>query len=225
MINLIVSKRFNLVGKKIFLDYKSNFKYHEVVKISISSSTYRSFWRIDKSKPGAKKNVDSFLLNENSALINSLKLVSTETELEKLSHRYCEEIRRLLQVYIKPDANLNSYNKTRKLIDLFLEHLVSLSSDLKDHRCDLVPLLFVPLDSQILTYKELIDKTTRTQFRITNTSSFACIETRENYKALQEVLKKTAVDLGINHRIYLDLIWNNRYQSDADNLIDLTKKI
>lgn len=220
--NLVVTNRFNLVGKKVFLDYKSNFSYHEVVKISISFNTYRSFWRIDKSKSGAKKIVDSFLLNEHLALINSLKLVSTEIELEKLSHRYCEEIRRLLQVYIKPEANLNSYNKTRKLIDLFIEHLVALSSDLKDHRSNLVPLLFVPIDSQILKCKDLIDKSTRTQLGIKNTSSFASIESRVKYTEIQKILKKRSVNLGIKYRIYLDLIWNNRYQSDADNLLDLT---
>ena len=213
--------QFNEVGVRVFLNFKGTSTYENVVKYSITSNTYRSFWRIDNSKPGAKKIVDDYLTLNKSNIVCKLKSMSNEKELDDFSHLHCEAIRKLLGQMIRLDAKLDSYNKTRKLVDLFVEHLVALCSELENYKSILVPILFIPLDSQILRDIDLFNLTERKAFGIKNSSSFACVDQKEKYNKLQSFLKSKAIDLKISHRIYLDLAWNNRYLSTGENLLIL----
>jgi hypothetical protein len=57
---MIDANRFNKVGDKVFLNSISPMSNNNIVEKSITSNTYRSFWCIDKSKPGAKKSLTLF---------------------------------------------------------------------------------------------------------------------------------------------------------------------
>jgi hypothetical protein len=127
---------------------------------------------------------------------------------------------------IRP-AQLQSYNKVRKVVDLYLEQLVALASELNQFRTTLVPLLRVPLDTWIFSQQCLFDDQDLRNAGVRRNSGFGALTTEDNYRALQQRLSFRAdacsqhhgdVDF---HPIYFDLLWGNRYTRGGGNLFEL----
>ena len=140
-----------------------------------------------------------------------------------MANRICEEVRAGLS-NIKPDQ-LASYNKVRKPIDLYIEHLVAMSFELEDDRQVLVPLLFLPLDGQILESSELFTDQELAQHGLRRSSTYSEVMTEESYLALQGIITRraseVACELGRSFwAIYFDLIWNGRHSCWGGNLFE-----
>ena len=170
-----------------------------VVNQAVGTNTFRAFARRDKSIPGASAVFHAYMTD--AALITSLlQDVHTEEQLDDLEDSMVDDLLTLLSHNIKPDR-LTSYNRVRKVVDLYLVHLVAATQELAGDRQRLVPLLFLPLDSQTLS-RVWGEK-----------SSMGSITTRAAYLRKQadakQLAQRVARDLAIPfHRIYFDQFWS-----------------
>jgi hypothetical protein len=117
---------------------------------AVGQNTFRGFYRVDKACPGAKEGFINYFLEQRGALVDALSAVRTRDDLNRLSNRICEGVR--VKLSNCSPAQLKAYNKVRKPVDLYIEHLVAMATELGEVRAGLVPLLFLPLDSQILAH-------------------------------------------------------------------------
>src|SRR5262249_39425497 len=139
------------------------------------------------------------------------------------------------------------YNRVRKPIDLYMEHLTALDNKMPNTvRWHLVPLLQVPLDNMILNQRVTfchkgtpilsdcpfsIDELGN--YALTPDSTFGDIEAELVYRSLQTILASKAIALtkaledicaksGESaksfHPIYFDLLWGDRYRNQGLNL-------
>jgi hypothetical protein len=120
---------------------------------AVGQNTFRGFHRINKACAGAKEGFINYFLEQRSALVEALSSVRTHDDLNRISNRICEDVR--VRLNNCSPAQLRAYNKVRKPVDLYIEHLAAMAVELDEIRLRLVPLLFLPLDSQILAYSGL----------------------------------------------------------------------
>ncbi|HHW21310.1 MAG TPA: hypothetical protein GXX26_00290 [Clostridiaceae bacterium] len=123
-------------------------------------------------------------------------------------------------------SQLESYNKIRKPVDLYIEHIASMCSDISSsERAALVKLLYLPLDSQIFASPYIFSRSQLYSFGIRDNASFKDVWHRKTYISLQDMLLKKAADIS-DHigkeflRIYFDLLWNDRYRKPGRNLFE-----
>jgi hypothetical protein len=123
---------------------------------------------------------------------------------------------------------LKSYNKVRKPVDLYIMNLVAMAVELDTQRAVLVPLLFVPLDSQIMQHAELFEDIQLKECGLSRTSTYKHVTTEATYRGLQNLLDDRAAAvkkrLALGRRffpIYLDLIWNDKYSNWGSNLFEV----
>jgi hypothetical protein len=118
-----------------------------------------------------------------------------------------------------------SFNKIRKPVDLYIEHLVAMSLELKESRQVLIPLLFLPLDCQILGCLELFSDRELAQRSLRRTSTYSDVTSEETYSALQAIITRRANEVSNAlgrpfYAIYFDLVWNNRHSNWGGNLFE-----
>ena len=190
---------------------------------AVGDNTFRGFHRLRKDCPGAKKDFVRFFVDEQSHLIAVLSSVRTGDQLDKVSDRVCAGVRRRLS-NVSPEQ-LKSYNKVRKPVDLYFEHLVAMALELDKAREFLMPLLFLPLDSQMLRHESLFSDEELVRHGLSRRSTYKDIKSKETYNALQKLLnhKARVVTAGWRrafHRIYFDLLWGGRYRNRGGNLFE-----
>jgi hypothetical protein len=176
------------------------------------------FHRIDKQKPGAKVAFTSVLASKKAEIIRSLGQIRTENKLTELENEVAKGIRSALRSNIL-ESQLTSYNKIRKPLDIFFEHLVSMKEDFDSIRKTITPFLFLPLDSWMFQSPEVFPDEELKALRIKRSFTFKDIEKSAHYFEIQEFLKMRAKREGLRSRIYFDLLWGNRYKKkSAKNL-------
>ena len=190
---------------------------------AVGQNTFRGFHRLDKTCPGAKEAFIKYFVDERSSLVESLSAVRTRDELHRLSNRVCDGIRSRLSNVVP--AQLQSYNKLRKPVDLYVEHLVAMAVELSDVRATLIPLLFLPLDSQILAHRGLFTEQELAAHRLSRASTYKDVASERTYSALQLLLGEKAGAVAAErrrsfHPIYFDLVWNCRYRNWGGNLFE-----
>jgi hypothetical protein len=103
-----------------------------------------------------------------------------------------------------------------------------------DFRSSLIPLLFLPIDSQMLG-KFLIGKNedfyifNYNQLRslgLTHQSSYGHIKTEKIYIELQKIASVRAKEISEScsfpfYPIYFELLWNQRYKRNGGNIFEL----
>jgi putative zinc finger/helix-turn-helix YgiT family protein len=191
---------------------------------AVDPTTFRGFHRIDQDSPGAQEPFRSYFIGERVRLVDALSKVKDEYQLHQLENRVCEEVRGRL-TNVKPKM-LRSYNKVRKPVDLCIEHLVAMARELDPYREALIPLLFLPLDGPLLAHPALFAFGEMADHGLSRDSTFTAVETEETYKALQELLRQKAKSVAAArgrafHRIYFDLLWEDRYGNSGGNLFEL----
>jgi hypothetical protein len=193
---------------------------------AVDPNTFRGYHKVKKNCPGAQKEFRDYLINHKSALIEALVGIQNREQLHQLENEICRMIRGLLK-NVKPEM-LNSYNKVRKPVDLYIMNLVAMAVELDAHRAGLVPLLFVPLDSQIMKHAELFEDIQLKEHHLSRRSTYKDVKTETAYRALQNLLSDRAATveerLGLGRRffpIYLDLIWNNKFSNWGSNLFEV----
>ena len=190
---------------------------------AVGRNTFRAFHRIDKSLPGAKEVFVHHFTSRREELLKGLNHVDDRDDLHKFSGEVSRRLVTELQ-NIRPDQ-LRAYNKVRKLVDLYFEHLVSMARELSVRRLELVPLLYLPLDSWILERPEIFSDA---DLRIHGTKrgmSFGSVKTEADYLGLQRIAAAKAKAAGAQcgmafHPVYFDLFWNDRYRNWGGNLFE-----
>lgn len=190
---------------------------------AVDPKTFRGFHLINKTLPGAKKTFQGFFIGNRDRLVTELLAIADRDGLHQLSNRVSTEIR-LGLTNISPNQ-LTSYNKVRKPVDLYLEHLVAMSCELEKRRHLLVPLLFLPLDSQMLGCRALFTERELAEHHLRRTSTYSEVRTEAAYLSLQEIVARQAGEVSRRIEksfspIYFDLLWNNRYSNWGSNLFE-----
>ena len=190
---------------------------------AVGTNTFRGFHRVNKHCPGATVAFKRYFVEKQASLIAELRAVRTCDKLHQLCNRICAALRQELS-NVSP-AQLLSYNKIRKPVDLYIEHLVAMAEELDDSREALTALLFLPLDRQILAHRGLFTDSELTSRGLSRKSTYKDIATKRTYMALQKLLCQKAKAVAAErcrafHRIYFDLLWNDRYRNWGGNLFE-----
>lgn len=189
---------------------------------AVSNNTWRGFHRTADSAYGSKEIFTSYFIHNKDKLLTTLESVNNREELDSLEDHIYKDIKSILSGNIRADQ-LGSYNKIRKPVDLYIEHIVCMCSELSRNKNTLTKLLFLPLDSQIFSSPYIFSSSQLYSFGIKANASFKDVQTRKTYIALQDILYKKATDISDYigkefTRIYFDLLWNERYKKSGNNL-------
>lgn len=207
----------NKTGQQIFFNPQPLLPYDELVKKSLGANTYRGFHKVDKSKSGSKEAFEKVLIDNSRFIIDSLQNIKTEKELDSFEKEICKTLKKELKKNID-NRQLNSFNKLRKPIDIVIEHLVSMGSDFSTARKNLTPHLFLPLDSQMFQSTIVFSDKEAIELKIKRSFTFKDIVDEKQYNEIQIFLKNKANLIGVDNRIFFDLVWNDRYKSKGKNL-------
>lgn len=182
-------------------------------------TTFRGFYKLNKALRGAKEVYDSFFVQNERTIQANLSAVTDRNAL----HRLCDEWR---QQIVRGLSNIRSehvtsYGKTRKPIDLYVMNLVAMATELNEARRRLVPLLFLPLDSQMFQ-KAFTDDELR-PFGLSHRSTYGDVKGPDVYLALQQLacarVRDLSEQLGYTvHPIYLEMLWRDRLDNRGSNL-------
>ena len=231
----IFNRAYLTKAEQVFLHPSETYRWNDIIQgtevkdqggnikkmFAVAQNTFRGFHKIDKTCPGAKKEFIEYFVDHKPAIMDQLNQVENRSDLNEISTSICREIKARL-VNNRPDQ-LASYNKIRKPVDLYIEHLVAMSSELTQSRQTLIPLLFLPLDSQVFQHTELFTIDQLKSQGLKRSSTFQFVRSTETYTALQQMLQKKTEKLSreLNspfYVIYFDLIWNDRYRKRGNNL-------
>lgn len=207
----------NEVGDTVFLTPTPLLSYEELVLKSLGSNTYRGFHRKNNNCLGASHTFRDVLAKKKNYLIHALNNLTSEIELNKLANELCSELIVELSKNIKP-LQLISFNKVRKPVDIVFEHFIAMGEDFAPARKTATPWLFLPLDSQIFQSEFIFTTEEAKALGIKRRFTYKDIETAQHYTEIQNFLKDKATKISLNHRIYFDLIWNKRFESNGTNL-------
>jgi hypothetical protein len=188
---------------------------------AIDNNTYRGFHRINKSLKGPKEIVEIFINSRLSWIIDCLKIVQNKQKYEYICKTITEELREQLKKNVKHHM-LESYNKVRKPVDLILEHIVSMATELTEYRKSLIPFLAVPLDSHILNSDFIFDQKSKALLGIKRGATYSDISCQRQYDDIQAFIQEKAADISTTfYPIYFDLLWNDRYRRNGGNLFKI----
>jgi hypothetical protein len=207
----------NKVGQQLFYNPKPLIEYDILVRKSLGPNTYRGFHKIDKSKPGAKDAFEKILIGQSKFIIESLLIAKTESDIDNLEKIICKTLKDELKNNID-NRQLNSFNKLRKPIDIIIEHIVSMGIGFSLPRQKITNDLFLPLDSQMFKSNIIFSDIESSELKIKRTFTFKDIVDETHYYEIQDFLKIKAKKVGIESRIFFDLLWNDRYKSKGKNL-------
>jgi hypothetical protein len=214
------------LAEEVFLRRPSpGYTWNAVVDVAVGENTWRGFHRINQSCSGAADVYRQYFVQNRAAILNRLTTIQNRADLSMLSNDICRDVRARL-TNVKPHM-LISYNRVRKPVDLYFEHLVAMAGDLEQARAALVPLLFLPLDTQILRFEGLFTGAELSRHGLSRRSSFGNIKSENTYKALQELLTQKAGEVCkarvpcVFHVIYFDLLWGGRYLKSANELFKI----
>ena len=118
--------------------------------------TYGNFY---ENKKKAMEVCDEFILSNKDRILKELQSrIRTRKEMNAFGNELSMGLQQALLAYSTPSLIRESYNRTRKIVDLYLEHIVSMADEIdSETRKQLVPLLFQPIDSWIIR-NEIIKK-------------------------------------------------------------------
>lgn len=188
---------------------------------AVAPNTWRGFHKINKANEGAGTVFKDYLIQNKDVIIAKLKEISTAEQLDVFEDSLCTGIKVNLR-NIK-HSMMHSYNKLRKPVDLYIEHIVAMASELDGYRDQLVKLLFIPLDSQMFQSLYIFDINDLSKYSLSRRCSFSDVDTKPKYDGLQSILASKARSIshtcGVEYeRIYFDLIWGDRYKQAGENL-------
>ncbi len=213
----------NKVGQQVFYNPKPLLDYETLVKESLGPNTYRGFHKVDKSKDGAKDAFEKIFIANSKFIIDFLLKVKTEKELEAFEKEICKKLKVELKKNID-NRQLHSFNKLRKPVDIVVEHLISMGTDFITVRKTLTQYLFLPLDSQMFQSQIVFSDKEISGLKIKRSFTFKDIVDEKHYYEIQNFLKQKADKIGVEHRIFFDLVWNERYKSKGKNLFATNPK-
>jgi len=192
---------------------------------AVSQNTWRGFRTTPNSIYGPKVIFTGYFTKNKQTILSALESINSVEELNSLEDEICNDIKNNLIGNIKAEQ-LGSYNKIRKPVDLYIEHIVSMCSEISsENRIKLCKLLFLPLDSQIFRSPYIFDRSELRHCGISENATFKDVQDSKIYAKLQDSLSKKAADISDTigkefYRIYFDLLWNDRYKKPGKNLFE-----
>jgi hypothetical protein len=197
-------------GDRIMLNPKITLVYDEFYREIFGGNTLRAFHRKDINKIGPTEIVREFIRNSKDQIIDSLKKVNSTADIDQISDELLQELKVKLVVNVQ-DRVLQNYNAVRKLVDLILEHVALIATELNENRKQIIPSLRVPLDSFILNSDCLFTFTEREKFGLgANVSGFLSVHDQDQYGRIQNHLIQVAKSCKISCPIYFDVLWRDR---------------
>lgn len=207
-----------IVGERIFYNPNPLLSFEYLSQHSLSSNTFRGFHRIDKTKSGAGKVFRDVLTQQFRLITQSIKNAKNDADIDMLSIELVKILKFELAKNIK-HHQLQSFNKIRKPVDIVVEHMVSMFVGFNEVRSKIIPSLFLPLDSQMFQSTFVFSDLELMELKLNRSFTFQDIWDKSHYIEIQKSLKEKAEKLGID-RIFFDLAWNERYESNGGNLFD-----
>ncbi|MFZ4791663.1 MAG: hypothetical protein ACOYMW_12385 [Candidatus Competibacteraceae bacterium] len=197
---------------------------HRGTFAAVGQNTWRGFHKVDKERSGAAEGFRGYFLDDAVLLQRELNSVASEQDLDCLEDDVLKKVKARL-INIKPGM-LQSYNKIRKPLDLYFEHLVAMASELSTVRQRLIPLLRLPLDSQMFQSPHLFSDSDLRGIGLSRQSTFHAVKSADQYQKLQTIVKRRADQYGeiagqVFYPIYFDLWWNDRYRKSGGNLFEV----
>jgi len=197
-------------GERIIRNPSETLEFELFYKKIVGGNTLRAFHREDKNAIGPTEIVREYIINSKAQIIEGLKKANSTHDIDLLSDKLFQELKEKLAVNVKKEI-LENYNAVRKLIDLILEHVTLVASELNAYRKQIIPLLHVPLDSFILNSDCLFTYYEREKLGLkVNGGGFLSVKTKEQYYAVQSHLRNVAESNKIDHPIYFDVLWRDR---------------
>ena len=183
-------------GQQAFAPGRRTLSWPHVAQQAVGSNTFRAFYRLNKQGESPSETIRRFM-QRNDYIAAGLAQVTTEVDLDNFEERLTQELISSL-TNVKPDM-LMSYNRVRKVVDLYVLHFVAATKELEAHRERLAPLLYLPLDSQTL---EVV---------FGMSGSMGDIRSRNHYLELQQKAARKATDLSNEHRIEFHRIYFDQF--------------
>lgn len=228
-ITMNITNELNQKGLNVFINPKKLYAFEDLicgVKVkgktmaAIGSNTYRGFHKIDKLEFGAKYYFENCIITNKKQIIKILTEKPNEKTIDALENEIVDQLKFELRHNII-NYQLKSYNKLRKPIDLVLESLVAMINTFNSgDRKSLIPLLFLPLDSQMFGSPIVFSDNEMRMLNINRSYTFKDIVDTVHYSEIQSFLKEKAEKIGLQNRIFFDLLWNDRYKKHGDNLFE-----
>jgi hypothetical protein len=206
-------------GDRIMLNPNKPLAFEKFYMKIVGGNTLRAFHRKDINKIGPTEIVREFIRNSKDQIIAGLKVAKSTSDIDLLSDELFRELKVKLVVNVQ-DHVLQNYNAVRKLVDLILEHVALIATELNDYRKQIIPILRVPLDSFILNSDCIFTYTEREKFDLgANGRGFSSIQDKDQYDRIQAHLIQVAKSCGVSFPIYFDVLWRDRinYQFNLIN--------
>jgi len=200
---------------------------------AVAPNTWRAHHRKDTTRAGSSKIFMNFFTDNKNKILNDLQGVKNRSTLHGVANFWVSEIRPKLN-NVKTHI-LNSYNSIRKPIDLYFYCLVSMAVEVPNEtRSFLIPILFLPVDSQILgTFSlgrnqefHIFSYNQLRELGLTHQSSYGHVKTENTYNKLQDIITDRAKEVGKCcsapfYPIYFEMLWNERYKRTGENIFEL----
>lgn len=227
-------------GKQIFTNPKPLYCYDEIitgVNISgknmkaVANNTFMAFgYPLDENAKKVKKVYEEYFISNKPTIIKELINVNSLDDMDYVERAIYEEIYSKL-IGIKADK-LDSYNRIRKPINLYLEHIISMCNLIENiQRKRLVEYMFLPMDKFIFNSPHIFNDNEKRKWHISDKAGFGIVRTEELFYEMQNTLVEKAQNISkeLNedfYRIYFDMFWGNRIESEGANLFlsNLSKK-
>jgi len=189
----------------------------------VGTNTFRGFYKVDKDKSGAGEAFKGYFISNKDNILYKLMKVESTQDLSNLENDIRNDIKGRLK-NIRQEM-LTPYNKIRKPLDLYFEHLVSMAKEIDTKRIHLINYLSLPLDSQMFMQPDVFSDRDLQIYRVSRDSTYKDVFTEEAYDGLQKIVRKKAGLLTKEicktfYPIYFDLLWNNRYKNWGLNLFE-----
>lgn len=235
-----MANEFEMIAKKardIMENPRLLYSYENIilgVPVKISNGSYKNMWAVSRTTWRGFKNINSpskiykqAMIKNKELIINSLRNAKSAEDINSIENKLYDIILEELKNSNKnPNSSIiNSYNKVRKPIDLYIEHIVLMAKELDEQRKRLIPFLYLPLDSWIFNSQLLFSLEELGGVRLKRGSGYGKLTEESNYMKLQKILndKISVISNQINmefNKIFLDLIWNDRYKRNGANLFE-----
>lgn len=227
-------------GKEIFTEPKPLYTYDEIITgtnvngkkmKAVDNNTFMAFgYPLNDNAKKVKNVYEDYFIDNKANIIRELLNVGTLKDMDNLERAIYKDIYSKL-IDIKAEK-LDSYNRIRKPINLYLEHIISMSDSINnDQRKIIVPHMFLPMDKFIFNSEYIFSDLEKKRWGIKKKSGFGVVKSEELFYEMQNSLieKAKAVSELLQedfYRIYFDMFWGNRIESDQGNLFlsNLDKK-
>ncbi len=232
---MTIDHRYLDVCELVYLNHDTLYSWNNIVQgqrvgnksfAAVEQNTFRGFHRCNKDSFGAKFYFVKYFTENKDVLIGKFNEVQNKADYEQILNDICTDMKNSLRGVIV-DKHLHSYNKLRKPVDLYVQHLISMSKETKYLRSKLTPFMGLPLDSQIFQSQLIFTEQELRRNNLTRRSSYGNVSNADCYNSLQNLIieKSSEISLKLDNRkfypIYFDLLWSDRINRKGSNLFEM----